>query len=95
MARALGAVGGTGNPEGATVTPGGPRAAPPQPRRPPLQRLPREVKGNKQRLAAAPPAPAAPNLCRARRGESLPDASPPRGGATGVKLRAERPSTPP
>ncbi|XP_076769293.1 uncharacterized protein LOC143434456 [Arvicanthis niloticus] len=37
--------------------------------RPP--RLPREVKGNKQRLAAAPPAPAAPNLCRGSAGRKF------------------------
>lgn len=34
-------------------------------------RLPREVKGNKQRLAAAPPAPAAPNLCRGSAGRKF------------------------
>lgn len=68
----------------------GPLAAPPQPRRPHLQRPPREVKGNKQRLAAAPPAPAAPNLGRGSTGRKFAWRESParRGGGSEVAGRA-------
>lgn len=49
----------------------GASAAPPQPRHPHLQRLPQEVKGNKQRLAAAPVRSRRPPISARLNGEKV------------------------
>lgn len=99
MARALRGRG-TGNPDGATVTPGGRgRSALAPPSSSPAAAAGSEKKQTALgRRPAGRPRPRPPPPISARLGgeQSFPGPSPPRGGRrAGVKLRGERPRTPP